>query len=421
MPPPKRSTPLQRSSHPERAQPPPPSREKTGWSRGALCRRVGKDEHCAFTYADFNNGEGISIITTPARIVLLGSQTPLAPFPETDNTEDKTPPSFDTIPSSYRDVAIPNKGIGLVATQPIRADRRIMARTPAVMVDDRAFKGLRRDDLALLLGQAILALPDAHRSRFLNLSIAHDEAASEGGKTGMELIYNIFTNNAFKTTVTLRKIDEQGGGAAASSSEADFQSTFTEVSRLNHDCSPNLGYYFDSATLSHKVYAARDIMPGEELTVSYVDVLQPRATRARLLNTTWHFPCACARCGHGLPNTNDDTHLPLESDARTDQIRSLLRSLDDYTTPSAHTPEKAELLITLYELEGLQVRIYEAYYRAALEWNGVGDAVRATRYARLCLAKGLVLRGPDRPFVRSIQALVQDARAHWSWRFRVKD
>jgi len=43
------------------------------------------------------------------------------------------------------------------------------------------------------------------------------------------------------------------------------------VSRLNHACSPNLGYYFDSATLSHKVYAVKDILPGEELTISYVE------------------------------------------------------------------------------------------------------------------------------------------------------
>ena len=67
------------------------------------------------------------------------------------------------------------------------------------------------------------------------------------------------------------------------------------------------------------------------------------------------------------------------------------------------------------------MRIYEAYYRAALEWNGVGDAARASRYARLCLAKGLTLRGPDRPFVESMKALVSDPIAHWSWRFRIKN
>jgi hypothetical protein len=100
-------------------------------------------------------------------------------------------------------------------------------------------------------------------------------------------------------------------------------------------------------------------------------------------------------------------------------MQQLRRELDDYSAAGI-TPEKAELLVTLYELEGLQVRIYEAYYRAALEWNGVGDAMRAMRYARLCLDKGLLLRGEDRPFVESMRALVRDPMGHWSWRFRVK-
>ena len=43
------------------------------------------------------------------------------------------------------------------------------------------------------------------------------------------------------------------------------------VSRLNHDCAPNLGYYFDSATMELRVTAVRDIAPGEELTISYVE------------------------------------------------------------------------------------------------------------------------------------------------------
>ena len=99
-------------------------------------------------------------------------------------------------------------------------------------------------------------------------------------------------------------------------------------------------------------------------------------------------------------------------------MQELRRELDDYS--GAATPQTAELLVTLYELEGLQVRIYEAYYRAAMEWNGVGDADRAVKYARLCLDKGLLLRGEERPFVESMREMVRDAKGHWSWRFRVK-
>lgn len=45
--------------------------------------------------------------------------------------------------------------------------------------------------------------------------------------------------------------------------------TLQTVSRLNHACRPNSDYFFDDATLSHNVFAARRVSPGEELTVTY--------------------------------------------------------------------------------------------------------------------------------------------------------
>lgn len=109
-----------------------------------------------------------------------------------------------------------------------------------------------------------------------------------------------------------------------------------------------------------------------------------------------------------------------ESDSRIQQIHHLWKQLDDHSSTSLKLADKAELLVTLYELEGVATRMHEAYYRASLEWNGVGEPVKAVRYARLCLSKGLVLKGPDRPFVKEMQALVSDPGKHWSWRFRLE-
>ncbi len=75
--------------------------------------------------------------------------------------------------------------------------------------------------------------------------------------------------------------------------------------------------------------------------------------------------------------------------------------------------------MTLFELEGLGGRIQEAYYRTALEYNGLGDAGLAVRYARLCLDRGLLLRGPSQPFIKSMKELVRSPEDHWSWKFRV--
>ncbi len=43
------------------------------------------------------------------------------------------------------------------------------------------------------------------------------------------------------------------------------------VSRMNHGCQPNCAYFFDPATLTQNVYAVIDIMPGEELTLGYIE------------------------------------------------------------------------------------------------------------------------------------------------------
>ena len=76
-------------------------------------------------------------------------------------------------------------------------------------------------------------------------------------------------------------------------------------------------------------------------------------------------------------------------------------------------------MVTLFELEGLGGRVQEAYYRAAVEYNGRGDAGLAVKYARLCLDRGLLLRGPNQPFIKSMRELVKNPEDHWSWRFRM--
>ncbi|KAK7729237.1 SET domain-containing protein 5 [Diaporthe eres] len=76
-----------------------------------------------------------------------------------------------------------------------------------------------------------------------------------------------------------------------------------------------------------------------------------------------------------FPEASEETIK--ESDERVEQILKLQKDLDDYSPSSAATPEKAELLVKLFEAEGLVTRMVEAYYRAALEYNGIGSAEEA--------------------------------------------
>ena len=49
----------------------------------------------------------------------------------------------------------------------------------------------------------------------------------------------------------------------------------------------------------------RDIKAGEQLTVSYTNITEPRKIRAAELRATKHFVCACERCTEPLATSID--------------------------------------------------------------------------------------------------------------------
>ena len=69
---------------------------------------------------------------------------------------------------------------------------------------------------------------------------------------------------------------------------------FPTTSILNHSCFPNC--FFSGMGERMVVRSLRHIAPGEELTVPYIDLYQPRRDRLIELHTDKHFVCACERC-----------------------------------------------------------------------------------------------------------------------------
>ncbi|XP_015607741.1 protein msta-like [Cephus cinctus] len=67
----------------------------------------------------------------------------------------------------------------------------------------------------------------------------------------------------------------------------------------NHSCVPNTRHHFDN---SQKLFvsAARPIDQGEELTMTYTELLWDTTIRRQLLVETKHFLCSCQRCSDPL-------------------------------------------------------------------------------------------------------------------------
>lgn len=155
-----------------------------GWVKGEDCQNIGSDKFCSYTRPTFNDGFGVSLITTPKRLNEISS---LPAFTTKKPWRNAKP--------SYHEQEIPGKGIGLVATRRIPAGELILARTPAVLVDDEGFTDLGESSLTRLLVQAIEGLPEQHQSEYLKLT-THEEV-----KRHDEQVYQIFAKNNYRTRI----------------------------------------------------------------------------------------------------------------------------------------------------------------------------------------------------------------------------
>ncbi|KAK4177469.1 hypothetical protein QBC36DRAFT_327028 [Triangularia setosa] len=288
--------------------------------------------------------------------------------------------------------------MGLIAKVHIHRGDLIMANTPSLMIDYRAFEELPKEEYRQLQASAVDHLPDLHREHILALS-THDGIE----RTHIERIDKICSTNAFD-------IDPDNDDEIQ---DHGFYVVFPEIARMNHDCRPNADYYFDHETLSQYIHAIRDIAPGEELTLSYINPIMKKKARNKKLNRIWGFQCACPLCTQEKPQSE-------ASDNRIQQIKKLVGEFSDWSTDSRATPQLAELVLSLYEQEKLWGSMYEAYTWLALEYNAVGEPWTAVKYANKAVEWGIPVVGAKDGDMEQMRRLIVDPWAHWSWLKRVR-
>ncbi|KAF8850985.1 SET domain-containing protein [Acephala macrosclerotiorum] len=332
------------------------------------------EEYCVYTNNTFAHGRGISFFTSPTiatRIAELSAFTNQSVHDNVNNFEDP--------PWEVRD--IPGKGNGLFATRELHRGDLILADTPVGILESDAFLldypiGYR------YLHTAFDRLPDATKDLVMRT------AAHSPGDPYMERI----NTNAFA---------------------GDFEGKphfllYPETSLMNHDCRPNTLYYHDTSTLIHATYASRTILPGEEITITYINILQPRSERRAVLKQTWQFDCQCSLCSRS-ESANQ------ASDARIAQISHLQSHLSDWTATSIATPAMADKLLSLYEEEGIHAAQGVGHMLAALAYNANGDVSMAKKHARLALEGGVVTDGSRQKDEADLRALRESPNTHWSY------
>ncbi|SCO54450.1 uncharacterized protein FFNC_15518 [Fusarium fujikuroi] len=291
---------------------------------------------------------------------------------------------------------IPGKGKGLVASNKILKGTRILSEEPVIRVPDNA--------------------PD---SSALRASIRRqvDELTSDQRRDFLSMcnVYPSDTASQYLGIVRTNALPIGTGGGI-----------FLAACRSNHACDNNAQKAWNDSIGRHTIHALRDIDKGEEITITYIGVLNNRRNRQEVLRKKFKFTCLCRLCS--LP-----AHLSAESDRRLDEILKLDGCIGKEGLMGILSDPKRILgyvdrQVRLYNEQGPDdVGLPRAFFDAAQICAAHGDLARARVFTERAAAGWLVLEGDDSLRVRNTRQLARNPSSHdtygnsAAWRTAVDD
>ncbi len=235
-------------------------------------------------------------------------------------------------------------GVGIFARDGIARGRLIMAATSDFSLEQPD----RRNIPSMSIFMQYLRLEETAQERYLALCAAknadlerynrevQDEKidgkhiSSLGQQSIAGKVVAIFHNNAFgyRDTATGRKM----------------QGMLIEASRFNHSCTPNLSHTWNDELQKRTFRTIREIQDDEELTISYIPLLQRPEARSQSLFEQFGFTCNCNACDESSKFGR------LSADRRT-QLEDL--DLDRVSPVSDSWFDTCKTMIYLLEEEGI--------------------------------------------------------------------
>jgi hypothetical protein len=206
--------------------------------------------------------------------------------------------------------AIPGKGYGCVAAKMIKHGTRILAEDPLLIVPianylqtdiEKAFEELSAEQKEIYFGlhsghgQDPKLWPSRiHVDAYERKRIREQHQARVGKEA---TLISIFQINCM----------EMNNGAAI----------FPHAARFNHSCNPNACFTWNAAIGKETIHAMGDIKPGEEITLSYCDMMHDKMLRSWELKH-YGFVCNCRAC-------DEDNEFAHQSGARRYRLQELKR------------------------------------------------------------------------------------------------
>jgi hypothetical protein len=268
----------------------------------------------------------------------------------------------------------------LVARCNIKSGTRILCEKPLFIL--RGSKDF--DSLQKLVASELRSLSKEEQRQFLSMHNNHP---------GRHPFAGTFRTNSLPC----------GPGAATGG-------VYPEICLINHCCLPNCYNSWNTATQRETIHATRDILAGEEITISYNK--SPHAQRQNHLKVNFGFTCDCELCS-----------LPPEELHASDELRQLIEELDEQIgnpftmrrQPDVSLHRCKTLLELLVKEYGISSDIsHEArcYYDAFQIAIAHGDQARAQVFAERAYRARVACEGEDSPTTQRFKALMQKPDLH---------
>lgn len=303
--------------------------------------------------------------------ILLGLSTAcILPLPSSKHTFDvpawlSANFSCTGSPHAWEVRSSPGKGMGVFATRTLGPGDFILQEPPALRMTPPRFDetvGYNLTHIGHLLRSLFEALPAGDQAAVMGLH-AHRMPIDER----LDVLVSIFRTNAY----------------LIGPNNTDM-ALFPKGARINHSCRPNTSHFWSEKLNKRTVYVTKRIEPGEEITATYVHLLQSHDDRQKDLEQ-YGFTCSCEVCAQ-------ERAIQEASDKRRDDIRKAFiafASQLSLTVPkTASGRKKAQKnahasvqLANLVEEEGLADFFPQAYRIAAISHARIEDWKPATIWA----------------------------------------
>lgn len=374
--------------------------------------------------------QGIVVITTKTgfeRIKQISKDIEKAAAKKRQGDRSSSDSRSQSSDPPVRVVPIEGKGLGLVATRPLRRGDPLMTAYPALLAHRTFIDKVPRRQQHRLLVAAVRLMPDATREAFLAQAGQGgwwDGSGDEDELLGAK-VWDIVWTNSFQmdvgnsvggkeTQTQFENADEEARLQQYRDKEGHHYGNFPAVSRLNHDCRPNLAFRMDEL-LMHHTTVARDVAEGEELTISYLDPFVSYEKRQQRTKASWGFKCTCSICSASPKEI-------AASDARLKELATIYEALEGFKTspPGIVTIKKIDRMLALYKKERLDAFLAGGYTLAALNLNMFARRARAVEMAKRAAEATLIEHGPDAPDVKAMLELAERPEEHFTWRARLR-